>query len=79
MTDAVYGSDSFSVSVAHNPAWYNIRARHPAADSIRSVQYLPHDAKLQTLLSIMEGDTCKSIASSMDLRTFLVSQPKNMD
>ena len=51
----------------------------PASNSFRSFQYLPHDTKLQALLSIMESDTCKFIAYSNDLRTFLMSQPKNMD
>ena len=63
------------------PTYTHLRRRFldPASNSIRSFQYLPHDAKLQALLSIMESDTCKFIASSMDLRTFLMSQPKNMD
>ena len=38
----------------------------PASNSICSFQYLPHDAKLQALLSIMGRDTCNLIASSIN-------------
>jgi hypothetical protein len=63
------------------PSYTHLRKRYlePVCNSIPSFQYLPHDAKLQALLSSLEKGTCKFIASSMDLRRFLTSRPKNTD
>ena len=63
------------------PSYTHLRKRYlePVCNSIPSFQYLPHDAKLQALLSSLEKGTCKFIASSMDLRKFLTSKPKNTD
>ena len=52
------------------------RYLRPITSNIRSFQYLPHDRKMQILLSDMEKGTGKYIASSMELRSFLVSKPK---
>ena len=51
----------------------------PVCNSIRCFRFLPHDAKLQVLLSNLDQGTCKFIALSMDLRQFLTSKPKNND
>ena len=40
---------------------------------------LPHDARLQILLTNPDQRTCKFIALSMDLRQFLTAKPKNVD
>ena len=63
------------------PIFTHLRTRYlaPVCEHIRSYQYLPHDAKLQALMHNMESETCKFIASSMELRMFLISEPKNKD
>ena len=59
------------------PSYTHLRRRYlePVCNSIGSFQYLPHDAKLQALLSNLEQGTCKFSASSK----FLKSKPKNTD
>ena len=63
------------------PTYSHLRERYlkPVTNDIRSFHYLPHDRRMQMLLSSMEQGTCKFIASSLDLRKFLVSKPKGFD
>ena len=63
------------------PTYSHLRERYlqPITNSIRSFQYLPHDRRMQLLLTNMEQGTCKFIASSLDLREFLISKPKTFD
>ena len=63
------------------PTYSHLRERYlkPITNNIRSFHYLPHDRRMQMLLSSMEQGTCKFIASSLDLRKFLVSKPKEFD
>jgi hypothetical protein len=51
----------------------------PVCNTLRSFRFLPHDAKLQVLLSNLEQGTGKFIALSMGLRKFLTSNPKRND
>ena len=51
----------------------------PVCNSLGSFRYLPHEARLQKLLSNLEQKTCKFIALSLDLRQFLTANPKNLD
>ena len=63
------------------PTYNILRKRYlePICRTIPAYQYLPYDAKFRALLSNIEKDTCKFIASSLDLRQFLSSKPKSND
>ena len=46
---------------------------------IPHLRFLPHDAKFHALFSNPNTESCKFIASSMELRQFLTSNPKSND
>ena len=60
------------------PTYNHLRARllKPITDNIYNFQHLPHNSRMQILLSSIEHDTGKSIARSMELRHFLTSNPR---
>ena len=60
------------------PIYSGLRTRYlsPITTSIQNFQFLPHDAKLQILLTNTEQGVAKYIATSMELRQFLVSKPR---
>ena len=63
------------------PIYSHLRVRYlqTITNNIRSFEYLPHDRKMQILLTVMDQGTCKFIASSLELREFLASKPKFFD
>ena len=63
------------------PTYSHLRARYlqPITNTIRTFKHLPHDRKMQMLLTNMEQGTCKFIASGLDLREFLTSKPRIRD
>ena len=60
------------------PIYSSLRTRYlsPITTSIPNFQFLPHDAKLQALLTNIEQGIVKFIATGMELRQFLVSKPR---
>ena len=59
----------------------HLRERYlrPKTNNIQNFQFLPHDAKLQALLSDIDRGTTKYISKSMELRAFLISKPRRQD
>ena len=63
------------------PIYSHLRTKYlrPITSSMRTFQHLTHDRKFQILLSDMGQGTVKYIATSMELRQFLVSKPRKRD
>ena len=63
------------------PIYTHLRSRHLEGffSSIYGFSFLPNDSKMRMVLSNLEYDTCKFIADSTELRTFLMSKPKVHD
>ena len=63
------------------PTFSHLRETHlkPITNTIPSFEHLPHDRRMQMLLSSIEHGTSKFIHNSMELREFLTSKPKSFD